>query len=36
VNSLTATEALNKLAWAEQECPHPDGPKWYQVDNKTN
>lgn len=19
---------LNKLAWADQQCPHPDGPKW--------
>lgn len=22
------TNFMNKLAWADQECPHPAGPKW--------
>lgn len=22
---------LNKLSWADQTCPHPDGPKWGPV-----
>lgn len=36
VSTLRANEGLNKLAWAEQECPHRDGPKWHSVDSKTN
>ncbi len=23
---------MNKLAWADQECPHPAGPKWGKLD----
>lgn len=31
VNTIHAKEGLNKLSWAEQECPHPLGPKWISV-----
>ena len=34
VNTLLARNGLNKLAWAEQECPYPDGPKWWSVDSE--
>lgn len=23
---------MNKLAWADQECPHPNGPKWGTIE----
>jgi len=25
---------MNKLAWADQECPHPDGPKWKAIESQ--